>query len=88
MKRIESLFGDVTASVKGDGKIMVTDNTTGTSSLAVKIAVKNNGGTDDDTLSILMRTTIWARLILDEALLEIANSLRVRMHQLLWTGLQ
>ena len=50
MKKIESLFGDVTASVKGDGKIMVTDNTTGTSSLAVKIAVKNNGGTDDDTL--------------------------------------
>ena len=50
MTKIESLFGDVTASVKGDGKIMVTDNTTGTSSLAVKIAVKNNGGTDDDTL--------------------------------------
>ena len=51
MTKIESLFGDVTASVKGDGKIMVTDNTTGTSSLAVKIAVKKNGGTDDDTLN-------------------------------------
>ena len=51
MTKIESLFGDVTASVTGDGKIMVTDNTTGTSPLAVKIAVKNNGGTDDDTLN-------------------------------------
>ena len=51
MTKIESLFGDVTASVTGDGKIMVTDNTTGASSLAVKIAVKNNGGTDDDTLN-------------------------------------
>jgi len=51
LTKIESLFGDVTASVTGDGEIMVADNTTGASSLAVKIAVKNNGGTDDDTLN-------------------------------------
>ena len=51
MTKIESLFGDVTASVTGDGEIMVTDNTTGASSLTVRIAVKNNDGTDDDTLN-------------------------------------
>ena len=49
--KIETLFGDVTASITGDGKIMVTDDTTGASPLALIIAVKNNGGTDDNTLN-------------------------------------
>ena len=53
LSKIESLFGDVgdvTASVTGDGKIMVVDNTAGTSSLAIKISVKNSGGTTDNTI--------------------------------------
>ena len=51
LTKIESLFGDVTASVTGDGKIRVVDNTTEASPLAVQIAVKDNGGADDDTLN-------------------------------------
>ncbi|MBC8432298.1 MAG: flagellar filament capping protein FliD [Desulfobacterales bacterium] len=51
LTKIESLFGDVTASITGDGKIMVTDDTTGASPLALIIAVKDNGGADDNTLN-------------------------------------
>ncbi len=50
LSKIESLFGDVTASVTADGKIMVVDNTAGTSSLAIKISVKNSAGTTDNTI--------------------------------------
>jgi flagellar hook-associated protein 2 len=50
LTKIQSLFGNVTASITGDGKIMVVDNTSGASTLSVKIGVKNSGGTADDTL--------------------------------------
>lgn len=50
LARIQSVFGDVTASVTGDGKLTVVDNTPGASPLAVTIGVKNFGGTADDTL--------------------------------------
>ncbi|MCE5284081.1 MAG: flagellar filament capping protein FliD [Deltaproteobacteria bacterium] len=50
LAKIESVFGDVTASVTGDGKISIVDNTPGTSPLAVKIGAKNSGGGDDTTL--------------------------------------
>jgi flagellar hook-associated protein 2 len=49
--KIESLFGDVSASITGDGKLRVIDNTTGTSPLTFKIGVKNSGGSDDGTLT-------------------------------------
>jgi len=47
---IQSKFGDVTASITGAGKLMIVDNTSGASTLEVKIGVKNFGGTADDTL--------------------------------------
>ncbi|MBU4037933.1 MAG: flagellar filament capping protein FliD, partial [Proteobacteria bacterium] len=50
LSKIESLFGNVTASITGEGKLMVVDNTTGASSLSVTIGIKNFGGTDDATL--------------------------------------
>jgi flagellar hook-associated protein 2 len=50
LTKIQSLFGDVTASITGAGNIMVVDNTTGASTLAVQIGVKNSGGTNDTTL--------------------------------------
>jgi len=50
LNKIETLFGDVTAAITGDGKLVVTDNTPGASPLALKIGVKNTGGTDDNTL--------------------------------------
>jgi flagellar hook-associated protein 2 len=50
LAKIRSLFGDVTASITGAGKLMVADNTPGTSPLTLKIGVKNSGGTDDTTL--------------------------------------
>ena len=51
LSTIESLFGDVTASVTGDGKIRIVDNGSGESTLAVQISVKNSGGSDETTLS-------------------------------------
>lgn len=48
--KIEALFGDVTASISGDGKLSLVDNTPGTSPLTFKIGVKNSGGAADDTL--------------------------------------
>jgi len=48
---IESLFGDVTASVTGDGKLRIADNGSGESTLAVQVSVKNAGGSDETTLS-------------------------------------
>jgi flagellar hook-associated protein 2 len=50
--KIQSAYGDVTASITGDGKLMILDNTTGASPLAVQISVKNFGGTADDTLKL------------------------------------
>lgn len=51
LSKIEAVFGNVTASVTGDGKLMVVDNTSGASSLSVTIGIKNSGGTDDNTLN-------------------------------------
>ncbi len=50
LAKIESLFGDVTASIGGTGKLTVVDNTTGASSLALKIDVRDFGGASDPTL--------------------------------------
>jgi flagellar hook-associated protein 2 len=50
LTKIQSLFGDVTASVSGAGKLTIMDNTSGASPLAVQISVKNSGGTTDETL--------------------------------------
>lgn len=50
LAKIQALFGDVTASITGDGKVRVVDNTPGASPLAVTIGVKNFGGAADDTL--------------------------------------
>jgi flagellar hook-associated protein 2 len=50
LTKIQSLFGDVTASITGAGKLMIVDNTPGASPLAFQISVKNSGGTTDETL--------------------------------------
>lgn len=50
LDEIQSVFGDVSASITGAGKLVVVDNTPGASPLAVQISVKNFGGTADDTL--------------------------------------
>jgi len=50
LSKIESAFGNVTASVNGDGKLMIVNNTSGTSYLDIRIGVKDSGGTDDTTL--------------------------------------
>jgi len=50
LTKIEDLFGDVTASVTGDGEVMVIDNTGG-SDLSLQIAVKDADTSDDDTLN-------------------------------------
>lgn len=53
LSQIESKFGavgDVTAFIASDGKLKVTDNTSGASLLTVRITVKNTAGTDDGTL--------------------------------------
>jgi flagellar hook-associated protein 2 len=52
LTKIQSVFGDVTASITGDGKLMVVDNSSGASPLAVQIGVKNFGGTADNTLQL------------------------------------
>lgn len=45
LTEIESVFGDnVTASVDANGQIVVTDNTTGTSPLALTLGENNEGG--------------------------------------------
>jgi flagellar hook-associated protein 2 len=50
LTKIQSVFGNITASITGTGKLMVVANTPGASPLAVQIGVKNIGGTADDTL--------------------------------------
>jgi flagellar capping protein FliD len=50
LAKIETLFGDVTASITSDGKLKVVDNTSGTSSLVMGISVKDDGGASDGTL--------------------------------------
>lgn len=51
LDKIESIFGDVTATIDGNGRVSIIDNTTGTSPLSVQIAVKNNAGSDENTLN-------------------------------------
>jgi len=48
--KIENLFGHVTATITGEGKLRIVDNSPGASRLAVKIGVKDAGGSADDTL--------------------------------------
>ena len=48
--KIEAVFGEVTASITGDGALRVTANSPGASPLTVQISVKNAGGADDETL--------------------------------------
>ncbi|MFZ2448698.1 MAG: flagellar filament capping protein FliD [Syntrophobacteraceae bacterium] len=43
LTQVETLFGDVTASVTADGKIQVVDNATGTSQLSVTLATTLTG---------------------------------------------
>ena len=50
LDKIRSVFGDVSASITGDGKLRIVDTTPGASPLAVKIDVRNSGGSSDDTL--------------------------------------
>ncbi|MHB8830080.1 MAG: flagellar filament capping protein FliD [Syntrophales bacterium] len=50
LTKIQALFGDVTASITGDGKLTVVDNTPDASPLAVTIGIKDLGGAADDTL--------------------------------------
>ncbi len=50
LEKIESVFGDVTATITGDGDLRVTANGPGASPLTVRIGVKNAGGADDETL--------------------------------------
>ena len=45
--KIESAFGDVTASIASDGKLKVVDNTSGASLLAVQIGVRNADDSPD-----------------------------------------
>jgi len=51
LSKVEELYGNVSASVTADGKIRVVDTTTGTSSLAMQMAVKNADTSDDMTLN-------------------------------------
>jgi len=48
--RIESVFGDVTASIASDGKLNVADNSSGASLLAVQVGVRNANASLDATL--------------------------------------
>jgi len=50
LDKITTIFGNVTASITGEGKLSVVDNTPGASPLTFKIATKNSGGSDDGTL--------------------------------------
>lgn len=50
LSKIEAVFGDVTASVTGAGKLLIVDNTPEASPLTVKIQAKNQGGTNEGTL--------------------------------------
>jgi flagellar hook-associated protein 3 FlgL len=50
LSKIESTFGNVTASIASDGKLKVVDNSSGASHLAVKIIVRNADNSTDATL--------------------------------------
>ncbi|HOJ52689.1 MAG TPA: flagellar filament capping protein FliD [Syntrophales bacterium] len=64
LTHIESLFGNVTATVTSDGKIRIIDNTTGASKLAVKIAVKDASGDEDTTLKFDLDGDLGAATVL------------------------
>lgn len=50
LAKIQSLFGDVTATLDSQGRLTIVDDTPGASPLAVRVGVKNGGGTDEGTL--------------------------------------
>jgi flagellar hook-associated protein 2 len=50
LAKVESLYGNVSASLDSRGRLLIVDNNPGASSLAVSLLVKNAGGTDDGTL--------------------------------------
>lgn len=52
LSKIESVFGAVTASITGAGKLQIVDNTKapGNSLLSVTLGLKDDGGADDNTL--------------------------------------
>ncbi|MDI9570845.1 MAG: flagellar filament capping protein FliD [Pseudomonadota bacterium] len=50
LTKIESVFGDVTATITGEGALRVTANGPGASPLEVLIGLKNQDGGDDNTL--------------------------------------
>jgi flagellar hook-associated protein 2 len=60
LTRIETLFGanghSVSASIDGDGKLTVTDDTSGESLLAVSLVANNEGGGDLDFGDVSMTT--------------------------------
>jgi len=50
LDKIQSVFGNVTASITNAGKLLIVANTPGATDLDVTISVKNAAGTADDTL--------------------------------------
>lgn len=60
LTKIQSVFGNVTASITGDGKLTVMANPPGASPLAVTIGVKDFGGAADNTLKFDVDGTLAA----------------------------
>ncbi len=50
LAKVEAVFGNVTATITGSGKLMVVDNSAGASQLNVKVSVRNSDGQPDSTL--------------------------------------
>jgi len=50
LAKIEAVYGDVTASITGDGRLRVVDNGSGESLLSMELSVKNGDGSAEDTL--------------------------------------
>jgi len=50
LDKLETVFGNVTATITGTGRLQVTANSPGVSPLSVQISVKDAGGADDGTL--------------------------------------
>ncbi len=51
LDKLETVYGNVTASITGDGKLRITADTPGASPLAVRISVRNTGGDVDASLA-------------------------------------
>jgi flagellin-like hook-associated protein FlgL len=74
--KIESVFGDVTASIASDGKLKVADNSTGASLLAVRINVRDAGNSLDSTLQFNDRQTfiIDQQKVLSDRIVDLQNA--------------